>query len=300
VVQQSKPQVTSLLSNDVLGRLERLRINATRLFTSKSRGEHLAGRGGTSVEFSDYRDYTPGDDVRFVDWNIFARLHRPYLKLYEEEEEIHVAVIIDTSSSMMFENKFELARQLGAAFGVMGLLGGERVSVFAFGGRERGSMRLPPATGRASMLKLFAFIENLQGGGSVQIEEGLYDFLRRQSGRGVVAILSDFLTSADLRRPFNLLFSAGLEIFGVQILGPQEIDPQVTGDTRLVDSESRHTLDVSSGAYLTSLYQEYRAAYESYLKENCQKRCGHFLSVSPKDSLEYILFSLFRHRGWVK
>ena len=124
-------QLTPLLPNEVLSRLELLRLNASRRFTNKSRGEHTTGRGGSSTEFSDFRHYAPGDDVRFVDWNIFARLHRPYLKLYEQEEELHVAILVDASSSMLFGDKLDRARQLAAAFGVLGLLGRERVSVAA-------------------------------------------------------------------------------------------------------------------------------------------------------------------------
>src|SRR5215204_476465 len=99
--------VTSLFDNQTLSRLERLRIRPRQRRPNRSRGEHLHGKGGTSTEFTDYRDYVAGDDVRFVDWNTFARLNRPYLKLYKHEEEMHVVVIIDASSSMQFDGKFE-------------------------------------------------------------------------------------------------------------------------------------------------------------------------------------------------
>ena len=99
----SAAQITSLLSNRDLDRLARLRINANRRLTNRARGEHLAAKGGSSTEFCDFRDYSPGDDVRFVDWNIFARINRPYLKQFHMEEEMHVVLLVDASSSMMFE-----------------------------------------------------------------------------------------------------------------------------------------------------------------------------------------------------
>src|ERR687891_83807 len=102
------PQLTTLLTTRDLDRLARLRLNMSRRFTNRSRGEHLAAKGGTSTEFCDYRDYAPGDDVRFVDWNIFARIERPYLKQFHHEEELHVAIIVDTSRSMLFEGKLAL------------------------------------------------------------------------------------------------------------------------------------------------------------------------------------------------
>ena len=127
----TQARFTSLLENDVLARLERMRLLPRRRLTNRSRGEHHAAKGGTSTEFADYRDYVPGDDVRNVDWNIFARLERPYVKLYRHEEEMHVVSILDASSSMQFEGKFERAKQLAATFGLMGLMNVERVSCFS-------------------------------------------------------------------------------------------------------------------------------------------------------------------------
>ena len=126
-------QFTTLLPNDILARVERLRINPRRRRTNRMRGEHLSGKGGSSIEFSDYRDYVPGDDMRYVDWNIFSRLNQPYLKLYAHEEEMHVPILLDCSSSMTFEGKFGLARQVAASLGVMGLMNVEKVSVYACG-----------------------------------------------------------------------------------------------------------------------------------------------------------------------
>lgn len=293
-------QLTSLFDNSVLSRLQRLRINASRRFTNKSRGEHLSGRGGTSTEFSDYRDYSPGDDVRFVDWNIFARLNRPYMKLYHQEEEMHVVILVDASSSMMFEGKLERAKQLAGAFAVMGLLGTERVSVYAFNALGDAPTRLPPCLGRASMMKLFGFIEEIEGGGNAPLEQGIESFLKHHVGRGVVAILSDFLTFGDVRRALNLLFSTGLEIFGVQILSPSELDPELAGDLRFVDCETETSLDISSAADLLSLYHEYRSSYEREMALLCQQRFGRFLPVSSEDPLDTILFDLFRRKGWIQ
>src|SRR5215471_1430374 len=158
-----RPQMTTLLPNSVLDRLQRLRIRPIGRRTSRSRGEHYSGKGGTSTEFCDYRDYTPGDDTRFVDWNIFARLHRPYLKQFHKEEERNVVLLVDASASMKFENKLMLAKQLAAAFGVMGLLNNERVSAYASHQADHAPDRLPPCRGRASMRAVFEFIESVEG-----------------------------------------------------------------------------------------------------------------------------------------
>jgi uncharacterized protein (DUF58 family) len=295
-----RPQLTSLLANSVLDRLERLRIRPVGRRTSRSRGEHLSGKGGTSTEFCDYRDYVPGDDTRFVDWNIFARLHRPYLKQFHKEEERHVVLLIDASASMKFEGKLNLGKQLAAAFGVMGLLNNERVSVYASHQANDAPDRLPPCRGRANLRNVFQFIESIDGRGDAPLDRAVEQLLRHHSGRGVCVILSDFLTFGDLKRSFNLLFSAGLEPFGIQILSPREIDPDLASDLRLVDSETQETLDISSSGDLMNLYQEYRQGLEKELALLCRRRAGQFLSVSSEVPVESVLFDQLRRRGWIE
>jgi len=290
-------QLTPLLANRDLDRLARLRINAARRFTNRARGEHLAAKGGTSTEFCDYRDYTPGDDVRFVDWNIFARIQRPYLKQFHQEEELHVAILLDASNSMLFEGKFELARQLATALGTVGLRGSEKVSVTVLG--KAVPQRMPPATGRASLRKLFTFLEHVDMGGDLPIDAGIETFLRRHSGRGVAVLLSDFLTPGDLQRGFNLLHGAGLEIFAAQILAPSELAPELAGDLRFVDSETHGTLDISSAGDLLALYHEYRDAHQARLAELCRQRQGRFLAVDASEPLERVVFDAMRRRGWL-
>lgn len=293
-------QITSLLSNETLARLERLRIHNRHGFTDKRRGEHLSGRGGNSNEFSDFRDYVAGDDVRFLDWNAFARLNRPYLKLYHQEEEMNVVLLIDASSSMMFDGKFERACQLAAAFGVMGLHGSEKVSAYVFNTEEGSPRCLPACGGRASQRKLFAFLESIEGGGDAPLEQGIEQFLKRHRGRGVIVAVSDFLTFGDLHKGLNRLFSCGLETFALQILSPAEIAPDVTGDSRLVDSETGTILDVTANAHLMAIYHEYRQDFERTLAEYCQKRSGRFTSISSGEPLESLLFDHLWRRGWLK
>ena len=295
-----RPQMTSLLSSSVLDRLERLRICPLGRRTSRSRGEHLSGKGGTSTEFCDYRDYAPGDDTRFVDWNIFARLHRPYLKQFHKEEERHVVLLIDVSASMKFDGKLELAKSLAAAFGVVGLVNNERVSAYAAHQAADAPERLPPCRGRVNLRTLFQFIEGVEGRGNAPLDRAMELLLRHHIGRGVCVIVSDFLTFGDLNRGFNLLYAAGLEPLGIQILSPREIEPDVTSDLRLVDSETQETLDVSSGEGLLSLYQEYRRGLEDELALLCRRRSGRFLPVSSATAVESVLFDQLRRRGWIE
>lgn len=292
-------QFTTLLPNDVLARVERMRLAPVKRLTNRQRGEHLSDKGGTSIEFADFRDYVAGDDLRHVDWNIFSRLNHPYLKLYSHEEDMHAVLILDGSTSMAFEGKFQLARQLAAALGVMGLMNVERVSIYACG-RGREPKMMPPSSGRGSLKRFFAFLEELEPGGDLPVEAAIELALKRHRGRGIAVVLSDFLTFGDVVRSFNLLHSAGLEIYGLQVLAPSEMNPEMTGDLRIVDSETEQTLDISSIGELIGIYHEHRIAMENHLTAECRRRNGRFLSMASTDPLKTVLFDRLLRRGWVR
>ncbi len=295
----TKP-LTSLFDNSVLNRVERMRLNPRRRLTNRSRGEHLAGKGGSSTDFADYRDYAAGDDIRNVDWNIFARLQRPYVKQFLHEEELHVVLLVDASTSMVFDDKLQKAKQLAAAFGIMGLLNVERVSVFVGHQVADQSLMLPPGTGRPRIRQLLDFLEKTEGGGAVPIEDAIDTMLKFHRGRGIVVILSDFLTFTDLSKSLNMLFSSGLEIWGLQILGASEVAPDVQGDLRFVDSESGGTLDITNAAELLSIYHSQRLALQEVIDGQCRRRNGRFLSIDTSDSLETVLFDRLCRQGWLQ
>lgn len=295
----STAQLTSLFDNAVLNQIERMRLKPRRRLTNRSRGEHLSGKGGSSTDFADFRDYTAGDDLRYVDWNIFARLQRPYIKQFQHEEELHVVLLVDASTSMMFEDKLLRARQLAAAFGIMGLLSVERVSAYAFHSKQGQAWRLPPGTGRIRIRPLLTFLEQIEGGGSTPIEGAIESMLKFHRGRGIAIIVSDFLTMGDLTRSLNLLYSSGLEVWGLQVLGESEINPNVQGDLRFVDSETGETLDITNASELLNVYQDQRLWLQESLDAMCRRRNGRFLSVSSGSSVTEILFDQLCRQGWV-
>ena len=292
-------QLTKLFDNSMLNQIERMRLRPNRRLTNRARGEHLSGKGGSSTDFADFRDYVAGDDLRYVDWNIFARLRRPYIKQFQHEEEMHVVLLVDASTSMVFEDKLLRAKQLAAAFGIMGLQNVERVSAYAIHSRQDQPTMLPPGAGRMRIRKLLTFLESVEGGGSVPIEKAIETMLRFHRGRGVAIILSDFLTFGDVSRPMNLLYSAGLEVWGVQILAESEINPSVQGDLRFVDSETQETLDITNASELLNVYQDQRLWLQNALHSMCRSRQGRFMSVSSGMTLPSILFEQLCRQGWI-
>ena len=290
-------RITDLLENRTLGRLEQHRIGRGSQ-TSRRRGERLARGRGRSIDFADYRDYVAGDDIRFVDWNIFARLRRPYVKLFQEEEERHLAVLVDGSASMGFDGKLDRARQLAAALGMVGLVGAERVSCYTLSpGSDPCLVR--PTTGRAGMGKLFAALERIEPGGDAMIEDAVEALVRVHRGRGIALVISDFLTFGALQGPLNQLANAGLEPWAIQVLAPSELDPELDGDLRLKDAETGWTVDVTGAGELLSLYHEYRQALERQLSRLCRARGGRFRRVSSDESLTDVLFGALRRQGWI-
>lgn len=291
---------TTLFDNSTLNQIERMRLRPIRRLTNRSRGEHLSGKGGSSTDFADYRDYAAGDDLRYVDWNIFARLRRPYIKQFQHEEEMHVVLLIDASTSMLFEDKLMRAKQAAAAFGIMGLLNVERVSCYGVHTAGQAPNVFPPGSGRTRIRQLLSFVEQLEGGGAMPIEKSIETMLRFHRGRGIAVIISDFMTFGDINRPLNLLYSAGLEVWGLQVLAESEINPNVQGDLRFVDSETQETLDITNASELLNVYHDQRLWLQQTLDSMCRSRQGRFLSVNSGHSFQSVLFDQLCRQGWVQ
>ncbi len=299
----SSTPLTNLIDNRVLARVERMRLASSRRFTDRRHGENVARRGGTSTEFRDYRDYVEGDDTRFVDWNIYARLRRPYVKLFHDQEELTCAILIDASTSMQSEGKLQRARQLAAALGVSALMGGDRLCVYGFGGDSKDSrriQRLRPLRGRGGMRDLLRFCEGVACTGAVQLEVGIEEMLRVHQGRGTLVILSDFLSQGDLRGAINRSGQSGQQVFGLQILGPAELAPELADDLRLVDSETGDTVDVSASPDLIALYHEHRLAHEKEVAGLCRRTEGRFSVVDASAPIEEVLFTQLRVEKWLR
>ena len=284
----------SLLPTGVLRRLERLRVAPRHRRTNRAIGSHLTGRGGSSMEFADYRDYSPGDDTRFIDWNIYSRLRRPYVKLYHLEESLHVLVLVDSSASMAYDGKLTMAQQLAAAFSVMALRGGERLSIVA------DMPRLKPTTGIPAIPKAMHAIASISPGGQEPIEAGIERALRRHRGKGVAVLLSDFFSSGPLERACNVLHHSGLEIFALQVLSPAEISPDLSGDWRLEDCETGAVVDVDSAETLSEIYRDHSQRLQSEVAALCRQRHGRHLVIDSSADINTVLFDRLLRQGWLR
>lgn len=287
---------TSLLPAGAIARAERCVLLTRQRRTARGAGSHRATRGGRGLEFKDHRLYARGDDVRFLDWTLLARTHRPWLRVYHDEEEQHVVLLVDASASMRFEDKLLRARQLAALLGAMVLRAGDRVSVHAFGGGAplRGT---PALRGRAGLAPLLGFLERVaDAAGGEPLEQALTALVPRLHGRGAVVLLSDFMTAGDLGRAASHAAGAGFEPIGLQLLGPSELRPSLDEDARLVDEETGAVLDVAAGDELLRRYAEHLHAQQRTLAALCTGRGGTFVRLDAgMDPLALVRGPLRRH-----
>lgn len=288
-----------LLTPELLRRLEQFQLLAARRAKSSARGERRSRARGQSVEFADHRNYVPGDDFRYLDWNLYGRLERLFLKLYEEERELPVRIFLDASESMTFgePRKFDFARQIAAAVGYVALCGFDRVSVIPFPDNKdeialRGALRT--VRGRKSALNFFQNLNHLNAKGTANFNEALRRGALEARQAGVAVVLSDFLDPAGYEAGLTALVGRGFQVNAVQILAPEELSPSTFGDLRLVDAETGSVQEVSFGRYRMSSYQQMVQNFCQKLREYCQGRGINFFMSSSNTSLEYLLLKQLR------
>ncbi|HUG37377.1 MAG TPA: DUF58 domain-containing protein [Candidatus Limnocylindrales bacterium] len=234
-----------LLSADFLAQLERLALLSRRAFRGRVRGERRSPRKGMSVEFSDYRQYGTGDDFRYVDWNIYARLDRLYVKLFVDEEDLCLNILLDASASMGFgePSKLHFGAKLAAALGFVGLVNLERVGVGVI--RDHIAEGWSPTRGRNQTLPLMDFLGRLRPGGQTSLNDGLGAYVLRSREAGLAVLISDLMDPAGYERGLKALLERRFDVHVVHLLAPEEMNPAFGGDLRLTDAETGEVRDLT-------------------------------------------------------
>jgi uncharacterized protein (DUF58 family) len=291
---------TSLLSPDFMARLEQLELTSRRILAGRNKGDRLSKRKGTSIEFADHRHYVMGDDLRFLDWNLFARLDRLFIKLFLEEEDLSLHLLIDGSTSMNFgtPTKLHLAKQLAAALGFIGLINLDRVSVQQLGAGAAGV--LPRLRGRTHVPRLMNFLENLRPIGRLSLRQGVRDFVLRQPARGIAVIISDFLDKDGYEEALRLLVARRMEVYVIHVLAPEELAPEVVGDLKLVDAEDGDVAEITATSYLLKRYKQNLEAFCGCLHQFCAQRNMMYVFTSSAAPFERLVLSHLRGRGLLR
>jgi uncharacterized protein (DUF58 family) len=324
--------IDELLGPELAARLDRLDLLSRKLLAGKMPGERRSKRRGRSVEFDDFRNYVAGDDLRHIDWNIFARLDRLFVKLFREEEDLALHLIIDSSASMDVgtPNKLVYAHQLAMALGYVGLVNQNRVSVAAFGGPElagedgsvrRRFHRLAPVRGRTSVQRVAVFVlKNLAAcerrvGGSgldpdVTFAEAMRAAASSRAGRGIMVVISDFLhpqgSTAGLSYLGAMTMAGAYDTYALQVLSPSELDPVkdqtrgLAGDLRLTDVETGRGAEVTVTPAAIIRYRDNLRKHQAQLREDCLSRGIAYFLVPSDTAIESLVLGALRQGGMLR
>jgi len=303
----------TLFPSSFLRRLEALTLIARQAQRGQWQGERRSPKRGQSVEFADYRNYVPGDDFRLVDWNAYARLERFFLKLFVEEQDLTVHLLVDTSRSMDWppesagqpDHKFTYACRAAAALGYIALASLDRVTVSTVGGSPD-TPPFPPHRGRQQAFALFDYLSGLSASGSTTLAQALTRYAAHARHPGPLLIFSD-LFETDVSSPPRLLASSftpllarRFEISLIHLLSPDEVDPPLTGDLRLLDAESGHAVEITADYESLARYKAGLAAWQTEIREWCGQRNIAYVPVTTDTPFEEFIFAFLRQRGILK
>jgi uncharacterized protein (DUF58 family) len=296
---ETRPGHRMLFDEAFLRKLERIAILSKRAAAGQMQGERRSKKRGQSVEFADFRPYSSGDDFRRIDWNAYARLERFFIKLFIEEEDLTVHLLVDNSKSMDWgdPNKLEYAIRGAGALGYIALNGLDRVTVTALGESSNGSAStFSPHRGKQNAFALFSFLQGLSTGGPVDLKRSMQAYAARVSRPGPLLLLSDLMDEgwAD---GLNALARRGFEISVLHILSPDEVDPEISGDLKLLDSETRAEIEITGEYDLVERYRQGLADWQEELRRFCGARGIHYASILSSTPLEELLTARLRVQG---
>jgi len=295
----NRPTSSTLLDPGFMARLDQLDVMSRKMLAGKLKGERRSKRRGQSVEFADYRNYVVGDDLRFIDWNVYARLERLFLKLFLEEEDLSLYIILDVSKSCDYgdPNKALYLKKVAAALGYIGLVNYNRVHISAIGDgvvAETGALR-----GRRRVAQMIDFVGKLEATGASNLAEACRRFALGHRQKGICVVLSDFFDKGGYENGLRYIAGGKYDLFCVQTLSPQEIEPEKTlqGDLKLRDLEDDDMAEVSITQPLIKQYKANLNAYCLSLKDYVTKRGGTYLFTSTAVPFDTLVLNYLRERG---
>jgi uncharacterized protein (DUF58 family) len=288
-----------LLDPQFLARLEQLAIVSKKVFAGQLKGEKRSSKRGTSVEFADYRNYSSGDDLRYIDWNTYARLEKLFLKLFIEEEDLHVYLLLDCSRSMAYGTpaKIEYARRAVAALGYIGLVNYDRVTVTAFSDAPK--LNIGPYRGRPHVMQFFRDLERVQAEGQTRFGPCLKEFSLRTKRPGVLVLISDFFDPA-YEEGLRALLSRRFQISIIHLFDDAELAPGFVGDLKLIDAETGEEREISISP---SLLREYQKAVDTFcggLQSFCGRYGMDYIRATTSLPFEDLILRFLRRAGVVK
>lgn len=290
----SRKRLTDLLDPEFMTRLDALDVLSRKILQGKLRGERRSKRRGQSVEFADHRPYVVGDDLRFVDWNIYGRLEQLFLKLFLEEQDLTVHIVADASASMSVgePSKELFIKKLAAALGYVSLVNNNRVSMSMFGDGLTG--QLANMRGRNYLHQMADFLLTAECDGLSQFDTACRQLVSGRIGSGVMIVLSDFLFKEGYDSGLRRLIGRQYDLYVIQVLSAQELSPDLAGDLKLIDVEDADVAEITVSAALAKYYKRNLTAYCNELKDFCTRRGAVYVLASSADSVESLVLNYLR------
>ena len=308
---QQRPAAQPLLPEAIRRRLEPLMLMPRKVRVGAMKGDRRSIKRGNSVEFADYRNYAPGDDLRQLDWNIYARLERPYIKLLEDEEDLTVHLILDASASMDFppesmgsseggadQKKLLYAKRIFAGLAYLSLTSNDRLTLTAV--NDDGSAAFGPARGRGRGIAMLRFVQDLDVAGITDLNIMLGDYAARARRPGLTLIISDMFSPTGFVDGLNALLSRGHEVAFLHVLAPEEIKPPLVGDLRLIDVETGQAQEVTVDAAMRGIYQQRLDAWRDEIRDECLRRGAYYFPLATDAPWERVILSDMRRAGLIK
>jgi len=293
-----------LFNEATLRKLEQLTLVANQVRVGMMKGDRRSQKRGTSIEFADYRNYVRGDDLRRLDWNVYARLERPFIKLLEEEEDLAVHILVDGSASMDWpdggseEQKLHYALLLAGALGHIALSSGDLTLVTLL--RSDGNQRWGPYRGQQNSVRLLQFLEEGAAAGITDLNLSLQNYALRARRPGILFVISDLLSPSGYQEGVAALQARGYEVGLIHVLSPDEVAPPLAGDVKLIDVETgldaEITLDASTQRQYLARLEEWRTEIEGF----CRGRNAHYIPLTTDFPWEKLILQTLRVQGVVK
>jgi len=293
-------QDEALFDEEFQRRLEYLAIVSRRIYAGRMRAERRSKKTGSGIEFADYRDYAPGDDFRYLDWNVYQRTGRLLVRLFEEEEDLSVYVIVDTSRSMAMGDppKLTYAKQVAAALGYVALANLDRVSILSFS--DRMENRLAPTRGKNRIFKIFEFLKPLAADGTTSLADALKTFAAQNKRRGVAILISDLYDPAGFEDGINQLRYAKFEPYVLHVFDKKEVEPPLHGDVRLVDHETGDFREVTITPRVLAKYKEAHERYRKEIADFCGKKQVAYHPLTSDVPFDEAVLNVLRAGGLVR
>lgn len=289
-----------LYDEKFLQRLEKLSVVSRRMAIGLGKGERRSPRKGSGVEFRDYRPYAIGDDLRYVDWNIYSRLERMVLKLFIEEEDLCIHLLVDTSASMAFGNpsKLEYAVRTAGALSYVALANLERVAVGLFGSGVATALR--PRRGRGQFLPLLDFLSDVQPMGRTDVKASLEEYAIKATMLGVAVVISDLLDPDGYRAGLTALLRRRFEVLLLHLVAEEELHPDLNGDLRLLDAEGGPAREMTVDGPALAAYRERLHGFFGEVERFCLKNRIDYVRCSTAVPFDDLVLRHLRQGGFVR